>query len=192
MKQPTVLTSLFTFTVALVLFSSLLTFANRWTGPRIAAYEAYRARQVEQLLLSLFPGATSIKKIGSTAFHDSTSDYFCVKKGDTAIGYAIDAFGKGYQSTIHAIAAVDPGFSIKAVSLLYEDETEDMGSQVRDEEFLAQFKGKRPDLLRVITEDEPEDTNAIVAITGATVSSRALAENAVRKAVLFLKKQTGH
>jgi electron transport complex protein RnfG len=191
MKQPTVITSLLTFTVVLVLFSALLTFANRWTGPRIAAYEEQRAQEIEQLLQSIFTDATSFKKIGSTAFHDSTADYFCVKNGDTTVGYAIHAFGKGFQSTIHAIASVDPDFTLKEVSLLYEGETEELGGQLKDEEFLVQFKGKRPDLLRVITEDEPEDTNAIVAITGATISSRALTENAVRKAVLFLKKQVG-
>jgi electron transport complex protein RnfG len=189
MKQPTVITSLITLAVVLVLFSALLSFANLWTGPRIAAYEANRAEQAAELIQSLFPGATSVEKMGVTVFRDSTADYFRVKKGDTTIGYAVNAFGKGFQSTIHAIAAVAPDFSITTVTLLYEGESEDFGGELHDEKFLAQFKGKRPDRLRVITEDEPADTNAIVALTGATISSRALAEDAVKKAVLFLKKE---
>ena len=189
MKQASVLTSLVALAAVLVLFSALLSFANLWTGPRIAAYEENRAQQTIRLLRSMFPDATSFEKIGRTVFRDSVADYFCARKGDTTIGYAINAFGKGFQSTIHAIAAIAPDFTIKTVRLLYENESEDFGGQMHDEKFLAQFKGKRPGLLHVITEDEPADTNAIVAITMATISSRALAEDAVKKAVLFLKKE---
>lgn len=192
MKQPTVLSSFSALCVVLVFFGALLASANLWTGPRIAVYEEGRARQAIELLQSMFPGATAFEKIGTTVFRDSVADYFRAKKGDTTVGYAINAFSKGFQSTIHAIAAVAPDFTIKTVRLLYEDESEDFGGQMHDEEFLAQFEGKRPDLMHVITEDEeeePKDTNAVVAITAATISSRALTEGAVKKAVLFLKKE---
>jgi Na+-translocating ferredoxin:NAD+ oxidoreductase RnfG subunit len=195
MKQPTLLSSLFALATVVLLFCALLTFANRWTEPRIAAWEqtcqaAQQARSV-RLLQPLFPEATAYEKIGSTVFLDSTADYFCIKKGSDTIGFAIHSFGRGFQSIIHVVACVNTDFSIRNVEILHEAETEGLGAQMREPAFLAQFRGKRPESLRVITEDAPADTNAIVAITMATISSRALVEGAVKKGILFLKKEMG-
>jgi Na+-translocating ferredoxin:NAD+ oxidoreductase RnfG subunit len=195
MKQPSILTSLFALATAVLLFCALLTFANRWTGPRAAAWEhAFQTAQHErsaQLLKPVFPDATTFETIGSTVFADSTADYFCVKKGADTIGFALHSFSRGFQSVIHVIACVNRDFSIKNVELLHEAETEGLGEQLRDSAFLAQFRGKHPENLRVITEGEPADSNTINAVAMATISSRALAEGAVKKGILFLKKETG-
>jgi Na+-translocating ferredoxin:NAD+ oxidoreductase RnfG subunit len=195
MKQPTIQSSLYTLASVTLLFCAFLTFANQWTGPRIAAWEqafqaAQQARSV-QLLQPLFPEATACEKIGSTVFLDSAADYFCIKKGADTIGFAIHSFGRGFQSIIHAVACVNKDFSIKNVEILHEAETEGLGEQMREPAFLSQFRGKRPENLRVIIEGEPADTNAIVAITMATISSRALVEGSVKKGILFLKKELG-
>jgi electron transport complex protein RnfG len=195
MKQPTILTSFFALTIIVLLFCALLTFANRWTEPRIAAWEqacqAARQASAVRLLQPIFPEATACEKIGSTMFLDSAADYFCIKKGVDTIGFAIHSFSRGFQSIIHAVACVNTDFSIRSVELIHEAETEGLGEQMRNPDFLAQFRGKRPGTLRVITEDEPADTNAIVAITMATISSRALVEGAVKKGILYLKKEMG-
>jgi hypothetical protein len=99
MKQPTILTSLFALATIVLLFCALLTFANRWTEPRIAAWEqacqvVRQARSV-RLLQPLFPEATACEKIGSTVFLDSAADYYCIKKGADTIGFAIHSFGRG-------------------------------------------------------------------------------------------------
>ena len=195
MKQPTILTSLFALATMVLLFCALLTFANRWTEPRIAAWE--QARQAAQqagavrLLQPIFPEATACEKIGSAVFLDSAADYYCIKKGVDTIGFAIHTFSRGFQSIIHVVACVNTDFSIRSVEIIHEAETEGLGEQMRDPDFLAQFRGKHPGTLHVITEEEPADTNAIVAITMATISSRALVEGAVKKGILFLKKEMG-
>jgi Na+-translocating ferredoxin:NAD+ oxidoreductase RnfG subunit len=195
MKQPTIVTSLFALATVVLLFCALLTLANQWTEPRIAAWEqafqaAQQARSV-RLLQPLFPEATACEKIGSTVFLDSAADYFCIKNGADTIGFAIHSFGRGFQSIIHTVACVNKDFSIRSVEILHEAETEGLGEQMREPDFLAQFRGKRPETLRVITEDAPADSNAFVAITMATISSRALVEGAVKKGILFLKKEMG-
>ncbi|MBN2037980.1 MAG: FMN-binding protein [Chitinispirillaceae bacterium] len=193
MNQPTSNTSLITLAALFLFFSLLLAGINIWTGPHIAAWEELQAAKVaenaktEQLLQQLFPTATSFEKLGSTVFHDSTADYFLVKAGPAVRGYAIHGFGKGYQSTIHAVVGINPDFSIKAVRMVHEAETEGFGTRLRDKEFLRQFEGKDPETLRVITQGA--EKNGITALTAATISSRALAEDAVRSAALFLKNK---
>jgi Na+-translocating ferredoxin:NAD+ oxidoreductase RnfG subunit len=85
------------------------------------------------------------------------------------------------------MVGVYPDYTIKVVRVLYQDETEGMGTLIVEKQFLAQFSGKNPDRLHVVTEGDT--TDAITAVTGATISSVALAEDAVKNAVLFLKKQ---
>jgi electron transport complex protein RnfG len=188
-------TSLLTLAGVMLLFCALLTFANRWTEPRIAAWEkaceAARLASTSKLLQPLFPETITCEKIGSTMVVDSAADYYCIKKGADTIGFAIHAFSRGFQSIIHAVACVNSDFSIKNVDILYEAETEGLGERMREPDFLAQFKGKRPETLHVTTEDASGDTTAISAITMATISSRALAEGAVKKGILFLKKEMG-
>jgi electron transport complex protein RnfG len=193
MNQLTSKTSLATLAILLLCFSLLLAGINVWTGPRIAAWEQIQAAkaaektQAAQLLQPLFPDATSFEKLGSTVFHDSIADYFIVKKGPHVIGYAIHGLGVGYQSTIRAIAGLNPDFTIKAVRMVHEAETAGFGTRLWDEAFLKQFEGTDPEKLRVITEGE--DKNAITALTAATISTRALAEDAIKTAALFLKNK---
>lgn len=195
MKQPSILTSLLALTTIVLLFCTLMTFANRWTEPRVAAWEksCQVAQQLRsaQLLKPIFPNATTFEKIGSTKFVDSTADYFCVKKGADTLGFAIHSFSRGFQSVIHVLACVNKDFAIRNVELIHEAETVGFGEQLHDPAFLEQFQGKRPEKLRVITAEESADSNTINAITMATISSRAFAEGAVKKGILFLKKETG-
>jgi hypothetical protein len=56
-----------------------------------------------------------------------------------------------------------------------------------ENEFLKQFTGKDPHRLHVITGGDT--TDAVMAITAATISSRALTEDAVKTALLFLEQR---
>jgi Na+-translocating ferredoxin:NAD+ oxidoreductase subunit G len=195
MKQPTSLSTVLTFAATMLFFIILLAGVNAWTSPRIAAYEQARAKrtalqaQAGASLQPLFPEATGFEKLGSTTFHDSIADYFRVSKGPATIGYAIHAFGAGYQSIIHAIVGVNPDFTIRSVRVIGQAETEGLGTRLLETDFLKQFSGKKADRLHVIKEGDSAD--AITAITAATISSRALTEDGVKSAVVFLKNQMG-
>lgn len=193
MKQPSILSSLTLLGAVTLFFCFALMRVDAFTAPRIAVYDILRKEQAAlqaagaTLLRPLFPEATSFEKIGATKFHDNTACYFRVKKDTDVVGYGIDAFGEGAVDMIHAIVGVNPDYTIKSVRVLFQDETKGMGNQIAEEPFLRQFIGKNPDRLHVITEGDT--TDAITAITGATVSSAALAEDAVKSAVLFLKTE---
>ena len=92
-------------------------------------------------------------------------------------GYIFIAYGKGYQSTIETMIGVDINSTITGVKVLFQQETPGMGDKIEEiragEEgpwFIHQFIGKSASDNIAITNDD----GVIDAITGATVSSRAV------------------
>lgn len=137
----------------------------------------------EEALKTLMPEADSIQKAGDWTVHDQHAEYFVVKKGDTVIGYIIQSFGKGYSSYINTLVAVDPDFKVRKINVLGHAETPGLGDEIEKDSFKNQFAGKGADHLKV---QKTETTENIQAISGATISSRAVAEDAVKSGVEFL------
>ena len=149
------------------------------TKPRID--EQLRTEEQEALKI-LIPDAT--------VFEPKTVDgieYFDAMKGDTLIGYCIKTTGSGYSGYMRIIVGIDSSGVIKGVRILEQQETPGLGakiSEVRPGEtdpwFLKQFKGKSAKTVAVKKD--------IDAITGATISSKAVTD-AVRDTVnTFLSK----
>ncbi len=90
-------------------------------------------------------------------------------------GYAFTASGGGYQGTIRLMAGVGPKLQeIKGIQILESSETPGLGGKIRGEGFKGQFRGLQvPGKLGLVKSEEPE-TGEIQAITGATISSRAV------------------
>lgn len=139
----------------------------------------------EAALKKLMPDADKIEKIGDWSIHEKHSEYFVAKKGDNIIGYIIQSFGKGYSSYINTLIAVDKDFRVQRINVLGHAETPGLGDEIETDSFKDQFKDKDVEHLKVL---KTETTEYIQAISGATISSRAVTEDAVRNGVDFLKK----
>jgi electron transport complex protein RnfG len=139
----------------------------------------------EAALKKLMPDADKIEKIGDWSVHEKHSEYFVAKKGDNIIGYIIQSFGKGYSSYINTLIAVDKDFRVQRINVLGHAETPGLGDEIETDSFKNQFKDKDVEHLKVL---KTETTEYIQAISGATISSRAVTEDAVRNGVDFLKK----
>ncbi len=139
----------------------------------------------EAALKKLMPDADKIEKIGDWSIHEKHSEYFVAKKGDNIIGYIIQSFGKGYSSYINTLIAVDKDFRVQRINVLGHAETPGLGDEIETDSFKNQFKNKDVEHLKVLKTDT---TEYIQAISGATISSRAVTEDAVRNGVDFLKK----
>jgi Na+-translocating ferredoxin:NAD+ oxidoreductase subunit G len=111
-------------------------------------------------------------------------DKECVDPQD--IGYIVEGYGKGYSSYIHILASVDKDFVVKKISVLAHGETPGLGDEIQKDYFLNQFEGKTVDTLEVIKGETPDK---IQAITGATISSRAVTEDGVKNGVKLLKEK---
>jgi len=137
----------------------------------------------ETALKNLIPAADKIEKIGDWSIHEKHAEYFVARKGDAIIGYIIQSFGKGYSSYINTLIAVDKDFRVQRISILGHAETPGLGDEIEAEGFKKQFYGKDTEHLKVLKSDT---TEYVQAISGATISSRAVAEDAVKNGVDFL------
>lgn len=139
-------------------------------------------------LKKLIPEAESIEKIGTWKIHEKDADYYLAKKDNKIIGYIIESYGKGYSGYIEVLVSLDPDLKVKNISILHHTETPGLGDEIVKDYFINQFRGKDIDHLIV----QKNETNVYIqAITGATISSRAVTEDAVKNAVAFLKNKLG-
>lgn len=142
----------------------------------------------ERALKKLMPEAEQIEKMGDWTVHEKHAEYFVARKDGKVIGYIVQSFGKGYSSYINTLIAVDSDFRVQKIGILSHAETPGLGDEIETDGFKKQFAGKDIDHLKVV---KTETTEYVQAISGATISSRAVTEDAVRNGVDFLIKTVG-
>jgi electron transport complex protein RnfG len=138
----------------------------------------------QDALKLLIPGA-DFTKLGDWTIHDKHAKYFEAKKNGETVGYVVQSFGKGYSSYINTFIAVDKNFIVQKINILGHGETPGLGDEIETDSFKDQFKGKDVDHLKVL---KTETTEYIQALSGATISTRAVSEDAVKNGVAFLIK----
>lgn len=146
-------------------------------------------KEHEEALKLMAPEATDpIHTAGTWTIHGKPSRYYDATSGGRTVAYIADTSGKGYSSFIQMMVSLDTDLKIKDVNILHHGETPGLGDQVEDRKlFLDQFKGKALSQLVLI---KGETTENIQAITGATISSRAVT-NGVRDAAQMLVDKYG-
>ncbi len=100
-----------------------------------------------------------------------------VYRGTEPVGYLVYSQAQGYKSTIRLVTALDLNERIIGMRVLEHNESATLGGLIRRPSFLNQF-------LRQSSANPDAVVNDLQAITGATVSSRAVAL-AVEQALLF-------
>jgi electron transport complex protein RnfG len=147
-------------------------------------------KEHEEALKQMAPEATDpIHAAGKWSVHNKEREYYAATSGGKPVAYIADTAGKGYSSFIQMLVSLDTDLRIKDVNILHHGETPGLGDQVEDRKlFLDQFRGKDISQLELV-KGEPKP-NKIQAITGATISSRAVT-NGVRDAVQMLVNRYG-
>ncbi len=172
----------FTLVVFYLIGGFILAFVYANASPKIFKNNEEAEKKA---LKELVPEADDTKKLGDWTIHDKHAKYFIAKKGGDVVGYVIQSFGKGYSSYINTFVAVDKDFKVQKINILAHGETPGLGDEIEADSFKNQFKDKTLDHLKVIKGETKED---IQAISGATISSRAVTEDAVKNGVTFLIK----
>ena len=114
-------------------------------------------------------------------------EYFKAEKNKSLVGYCIRVTGTGYNGYIRCIVGIDKNGIIKGARILEHYETPGLGAKINEVKpgetqpwFLRQFEGKPAKEIFV--------KQNIDAITGATISSKAVTD-AIRDTVSkFLSK----
>jgi Na+-translocating ferredoxin:NAD+ oxidoreductase subunit G len=179
---------IFTITTSLLItFASTggsLAIVHAFTQPRIAEYERAQQAAFDSLLRAACPAVTTFEKAGVWRIHDQDVPWFKGLRKGKAVVYCINSVGKGYSSLINVVIVADTTCKVQKVIVTGCEETPGLGDQVADTAFTKQFSGRTIDRL-VISADGANE--GIEAVTGATISSKAVAEDAVWSAIVFLK-----
>ena len=111
--------------------------------------------------------------------------YEAVGENNKIIGWCIPLESRGYGGVMKLLVGIDINQRISGVKILEHKETPGLGSQISDahkneEEsaFLKQFRGKKVEHIVMVKDDDQN----IQAITGATISSKAVIDG-VRKGI---------
>lgn len=157
-----------------------LGYINYLTADKISAQAEYaRMSAIKEVL----PDATIFeeKKAGEIKYNEGFAD-----EGKTqSVGYVITAIGKGFSGDIVTIVGLKKDFTISAIEIVAQTETPGLGTRAvevaekgKEPWFETQYDGKSA-LLLVLDKDGGGD---IKAITGATITSRAITKSIVSKA----------
>ena len=160
----------------------------------VAAYEAtlpritaYKARTLKEAVFKVLPGVTTLQQL---AYQDGRLEVsltvpeegFLVYGGYDAagqlVGYAVPAGGPGFQDTIRLLYGYLPGErKVVGMEILESRETPGLGDKIyKDAEFVANFHSLAIDPeIEVVKKGMKYAPNEIDAITGATISSKAVA-----------------
>ena len=166
--------------------TALLASVNAVTSGRI------RAQAEEELQASLkevMPDGTQFDPVNV----NGETLYFRVTAADgSLLGAAFKASAKGYSSVIDTIVGMKPDGTINAIKIVSQQETPGLGSRITEVEatvsimdFLRgerQQTGLRPWFQTQFDHKKVSDLDSVEAITGATISSRAVIDSVKQKA----------
>jgi len=156
--------------VAVVLLAGM----NSLTKGRILQ----QARAEEEISLKeVMPDAQRFEPVKSG---EDIIYYKAYNNAGKLIGFAFKASGKGYSSTIETMVGMLKDGTITAIKVLSQNETPGLGSRVAEPDFTGQFKNAK-------------DLHDIQAVTGASISSRAVIDSVQKKAqkIMTLIKAEG-
>lgn len=148
----------------------LLMLVNSITSPIV---KNMQVEEIKNTLRSIFPEMSE---------YELDDEVYIIYEDGEKAGYAFRASGSGYGGNIDIMVGLDSGFGIKGVSILSQTETPGVGNKITESSFTDQFKGLSASDIALKSEGGKID-----AITGATISSRAVVDAIREKMVEILE-----
>jgi Na+-translocating ferredoxin:NAD+ oxidoreductase subunit G len=150
-----------------VVAAGLLATVNKLTGPKILAAAQSEEQAALKEVMPLAVKFTAVK-LGAD---QETLYYKAFDRQDKLIGFVFKASAKGYSSVIETLVGIFLDEKISAIKVISLNETPGLGMRVSEDKFIGQFKQKNS-----------LDLSGVQAITGATISSRAVMDSVMKKA----------
>ena len=169
-------------------------------GVTKAPIEAANQAAAQQAYMAVFEEADSFetmeldKEAATTlvqeqGFSDTIDDIQVAKDaaGET-LGYVITVTAKdGSQGSITFSVGIQNDGTVNGYSITATSETPGLGLKASEEEFYGQFQGKNVDAFTVVKQ-APQSDNEIEAISGSTITSKAMA-NGCNAAIYYFQNQ---
>jgi electron transport complex protein RnfG len=152
-------------TLTCIVWGLILGYVHQITESKIA--EAER-KEREKMIAEIFPGCS---------FEEENGIFYCFQD-NRLVGKAVEVETKGYGGTMRVLVGINADNTVRGVRVLSHNETRGIGSRATEPSFLSQFENLGKEQLAFKPQGQVE------AITGATISSRAILE-AVRRALEY-------
>ncbi|MDD4955210.1 MAG: RnfABCDGE type electron transport complex subunit G [Candidatus Omnitrophica bacterium] len=150
--------------VICVVASGLLAAVYSFTSAQI---DKQNKNETGEALKQVMPRAIRFEAVKSG---EEITYYRCYGKDNKVNGFIFKAKAKGYSSEIETLAGLSLQKKITAIKVISQNETPGLGTRVTDETFSQQFTGK-----------SAGDISQVSAISGATISSRAVIKSVEEK-----------
>lgn len=176
--------------------AALLGYTNEITHDKIQEQLAIANDEARKAVL---PEADTFEQLDESTFsaikanekYNYIEEIFTAKAGGSIIGYAIKATPKGYGGAVEVVVGVTADGVVQGVKVGNNNETPGLGKNAATPKFQEQFGGKNwGSPINVIKSGTPKD-NEIAAISGATITSRAVADG-VNQALGAAKELSGN
>jgi len=136
----------------------------------LSVVDGYTREQIEYqeeqkrlgMLTEMFPDMSE---------YDFEDDIYIIYADGAKIGYAFLAVGRGYGGTITILVGLENETTIKGIAVVSQSETPGLGARITESSFVDEFAG-----LNISEVAVKRDGGQIDALTGATISSRAVAD----------------
>ncbi|MBN1445719.1 MAG: RnfABCDGE type electron transport complex subunit G [Candidatus Omnitrophica bacterium] len=167
MSKKEIITGIIVLLIISMTSGCLLSWVYGATKPRIDEQKKIEAARINR---EIFPEGAKF----SDTITENGMTYVEVYSADGGLaGRVFDVTSAGYGGPVAVKIGIDGELRIKGVRILSHTETPGLGSKISDIGFLDQFKDKFGNTL-CLKKDSAEGT--VDAITGATISSRAVAD----------------
>jgi electron transport complex protein RnfG len=171
-----------TLAIAGLVSGLAIVLAYRGTLPAIRAHQA---AALERAVFEVLPGAERMERrvwdgaglSAAGAGGEAGESIFAGYAADGGlVGWAVPAAGAGFQDTIKLIFGLDPaGERALGMTVLESRETPGLGDKIyKDPKFVAEFRGLAVEPAIKLIKGHGEAANEVDAITGATISSKAV------------------
>jgi electron transport complex protein RnfG len=166
-------------------------------------FEPIRQQNIKtnnEAMKEVLPSAESFQKIGSKTPEAGETLKIELKadgkvlevneaqKGSDVVGYTIKVAPKGYAGLVEMMVGVSLEGKVEGIKILNHSETPGLGANAPNPEFSGQYKGKSIEKPLAVVKVPASADNQIQALTGATITSKAVTDG-VNDAVDFFKKE---
>ena len=166
------------FLVGLIV-TALLAWVYQITFPII---EARQAADLQMSLKQVLPAASSFDTARSAealaaegiAVPASVRNVYPATADNASAGYAVAVSPKGYGGAISMMVGIGPDGAVSGVTILTMSETPGLGTNAANPDFLGQYSDLVPEDAPAVVKTETGRKGDIQALTGATVTSRAV------------------
>ncbi len=168
----------------------VLTLITTLVGGVLSAWDGITQPKIQQHKLEALKAAIADVLPQYDHYEEVQTDgmtFYVGKDGSgNMVGIAFQAVGSGFQGEISMMVGVEPDFSnITGLTILSQVETPGLGTKIVEDPsnkqnpdwFTDQFKElKTEPEITALKNEQPEEPTEVAAITGATISSKAVVD----------------